>query len=198
MKIFAHLYEKLMKWSRHPHAVWYLGAVSFAESSFFPIPPDFMLAPMALSQPTRAWRFALITTITSILGAILGYSLGYLFFTLIHPLIIHLGYEPAYQKAVLWFNHWGFLAVFLVNFTPFPYKIFTIAAGALAMPILPFVFASFCGRGIRFFTVATLMRLGGKKLEHFLLRHIELLAWLSMLAISLLIAVIYYFHIHQV
>ena len=76
MRIFAWLYEKVMAWSKHPHAEYYLGALSFAESSFFPIPPDVMLAPMSVAQPNKAWRFALVTTITSVLGGIFGYFIG--------------------------------------------------------------------------------------------------------------------------
>ncbi|HIE56578.1 MAG TPA: DedA family protein, partial [Chromatiaceae bacterium] len=83
MKLFSGLYRRVMRWSRHPRAPWYLGVLSFAESSFFPIPPDVMLAPMSLGQPKRAWKFALLTTLTSVVGGVFGYLIGWLAFDLV-------------------------------------------------------------------------------------------------------------------
>jgi len=85
MKLFPLLYSRVMQWSRHRHAPWYLGGMSFAESSFFPIPPDVMLAPMSLANPARAWRLALITTLASVAGGLFGYTLGYFAFDAIEP-----------------------------------------------------------------------------------------------------------------
>ena len=168
-----------MTLSRHPHAVWYLGGLSFAESSFFPIPPDVMLAPMSLAQPRRAWRFALLTTITSVLGGILGYVIGLLAFDLVEPLLKDAGYYPKYLQAKAWFDEWGFWAVFLAGFSPIPYKVFTITAGVSAMALLPFVVASVVGRGARFFLVASLMAWGGEKMEEQLHRWIDYIGWIT-------------------
>ncbi len=177
MKIFSALYQRTLSWSRHPHAPWYLGAMSFAESSFFPIPPDVMLAPMCLASPRRAWWFALLTTLTSVLGGLFGYLIGYFAFDMLEPWLQTSSYWPAYQTAVQWFHEWGFWAVFVAGFSPIPYKVFTIAAGALSMALLPFTLASVIGRGGRFFLVAALMAWGGERMEAALHRYVDRLGW---------------------
>lgn len=177
MRLFSFLYEKVMGWARHRHAPWYLGALSFAESSFFPIPPDAMLAPMSLARPQSAWRYALLTTVCSVLGGLLGYLLGMFLFELVSPLLLEFGYWPKYQQAVQWFERWGFWAIFLAGFSPIPYKIFTVTAGAIAMAWLPFLIASVCGRGARFFLVAGLIRWGGARMEVAIRRNVEWLGW---------------------
>lgn len=189
MKIFSYLYEKTMAWSRHRHAPWYLGGLSFAESSFFPIPPDVMLAPMCMANPKRAWWYAMLTTVTSVAGGIFGYLIGMFAFDMIEPLIAGGSYWDAYQKAVLWFDKWGFWAILIAGFSPIPYKVFTIAAGVLAMPFLPFVIASVIGRGARFFMVAALMSWGGARMESMLKQYVDRLGWatVALLAIALLI-----------
>ncbi|MCU7940295.1 MAG: DedA family protein [gamma proteobacterium symbiont of Bathyaustriella thionipta] len=178
MKFFSKLYDKVMKWSRHPHAERYLAGLSFAESSFFPIPPDVMLAPMALAKTDKALRFALITTIASVAGGILGYGIGLWFFDLIQPLVSEGGrWEQHYLLTREWFLEWGFWAIFIAGFSPIPYKVFTITAGAIGMLFLPFVIASAIGRGARFFLVASLMKWGGKDMELKLKQYIDILGW---------------------
>ncbi|WP_334153644.1 YqaA family protein [Tepidimonas sp.] len=177
MRLFAPLYDRALQWARHPRAPRYLGALSFAESSFFPVPPDVMLAPMALAQPQRAWSLAWLTTWTSVLGGLAGYLIGWLAFAALEPWLRASSYWPAYQQAVAWFEAWGAWAVFVAGFSPIPYKVFTLAAGALAMPLLPFVLASLVGRGPRFFLVAALMRWGGARMEPLLRRHIDRIGW---------------------
>ena len=177
MKIFSALYARTLQWSRHRHAPWYLGAMSFAESSFFPVPPDVMLAPMCLANPPRAWWLALLTTLTSVLGGLFGYAIGMFAFDLILPWLQHSSYWPAYQTAQAWFRDWGFWAVFVAGFSPIPYKVFTIAAGTLSMALLPFTLASLIGRGARFFLVAALMAWGGARMEALLHRYVDRLGW---------------------
>jgi membrane protein YqaA with SNARE-associated domain len=177
MKLFSSLYQRAMTWSRHPHAPWYLGGLSFAESSFFPIPPDVMLAPMCLANPQRAWRLALLTTLASVAGGLFGYSIGFFAIDALLPWLQESRYWPAYQTAVEWFGRWGFWAVFVAGFSPIPYKVFTIAAGALSMALLPFTLASLIGRGARFFLVAGLMAWGGARMEEMLHRYVERLGW---------------------
>lgn len=178
MKLFSKLYNKVMKWSRHPHAERYLAGLSFAESSFFPIPPDVMLAPMALAKTDKAFRFALITTLFSVAGGILGYTIGMWFFDLIQPLIGSGGrWEQQYMVTQKWFSEWGFWAIFIAGFSPIPYKIFTITAGAIGMLFIPFVIASAIGRGARFFIVASLMKWGGKEMELKLKQYIDFIGW---------------------
>jgi len=182
MKLFAALYERVMRWSKHPYAERYLGVLSFAESSFFPIPPDVMLAPMALAQPQRAWRYATLTTVTSVLGGIAGYCIGLFAFELIEPLIRSAGYWDKYEQVHAWFEQWGFWAIFIAGFSPIPYKLFTISAGVLATTFLPFVLASAIGRGARFFLVAGLMAWGGERMEQTLRQYIDRIGWIVILA----------------
>lgn len=177
MKIFSPLFEKALIWSRLPNAPKYLGLLSFAESSFFPVPPDVMLAPMCLATPTKAWRYALITTITSVLGGLFGYVIGATAFDVIQPHLHASHYWSAFQTAETWFKEWGVWAVFIAGFSPIPYKVFTIAAGALSMSILPFTIASIIGRGGRFFIVAGLMKWGGANMESKLKQYIDRLGW---------------------
>lgn len=178
MKIFQPCYDLALRWAKHPHASKYLGGLSFAESVFFPIPPDVMLAPMSLSQPTRAWTFALITTLMSIAGGIAGYLLGYFAFeSWLQPLIESAGYSDKLDLAMAWFEKYGVWVVFLAGFSPIPYKIFTISAGVLQMAFIPFLLASAVGRGARFYLVAGLMRFGGEAMEKKLRQYVEVLGW---------------------
>lgn len=190
MKIFSPLYARAMQWARHPRAAWYLGGLSFAESSFFPIPPDVMLAPMSMARPNRAVWFATLTTIASVLGGLLGYLIGMFAFDLVAPLLEGEHYATTFEKAKSWFHEWGFLAVFAAGFSPIPYKIFTITAGMFGMALLPFLLASFVGRGMRFYLVALLMARGGERMEAKLHRWIEWLGWLTV--VLLVIVVILY------
>ncbi len=178
MKFFSRLYDKVMQWSKHPHAERYLAGLSFAESSFFPIPPDVMLAPMALSRTDRAIRYALITTVASVAGGMLGYAIGFWFFDVIQAFIADGGrWEQHYLTTKEWFDKWGFWAIFIAGFSPIPYKVFTITAGIMGMLFLPFVIASAIGRGSRFFLVAGLMKWGGKEMEQKLKHYIDFLGW---------------------
>ncbi len=186
MKIFQPCYDMALRWSRHRHASRYLGGLSFAESMFFPIPPDVMLAPMSLSQPHRAWYFAMLTTLTSVLGGIAGYMLGYFAFEAwLEPIILSAGYGDKLATAMGWFEQYGVWIVFLAGFSPIPYKVFTISAGVLQMAFLPFIVASAIGRGARFFLVAGLMRWGGAPMEAKLRQYVEVLGW-AVIALAIL------------
>lgn len=178
-----------MSWAAHRHARWYLAGLSFAESSFFPVPPDVMLAPMALAETRKAWHYATIATLFSTLGGVAGYFIGHFAFELIEPWMHSAGYYDAYQLAVSWFERWGVWVIFIAGFSPIPYKVFTIAAGAVSMALLPFVLASLIGRGLRFFIVAGLMVLGGPRMEQTLRRHVDRLGWavVILVVIALLI-----------
>ncbi len=190
MRIFSALYDRVMAWSRHRHAPYYLAGLSFSESSFFPIPPDVMLAPMVLAKPERAWRFALITTIASVLGGILGYFIGLFFFDLVEPLLRDAGYYPKYLKAKEWFDNWGFWAVFLAGFSPIPYKVFTITAGVISMAFAPFIAASLIGRGARFYLVAGLMHWGGERMEGALRKYIDRIGWAVVVIVVVVIVLV--------
>jgi len=176
--LFSKLYARVMAWALHPHAPRYLAGLSFAESSFFPVPPDVMLAPMALAKPGKAWSYALLTTLASVIGGILGYVLGAFAFEVIEPMIRDAGYWDAYQRAGEWFDTWGFWAIFLAGFSPIPYKIFTISAGVIGMSMPLFILASAIGRGARFFMVAGLMVWGGERMEVILRRYVDRIGWI--------------------
>ena len=173
MPIFSALYTRVMRWAAHPHAPRYLAGLSFAEASFFPVPPDVMLAPMALAKPYRAWGYALVATVASALGGVLGYYIGYFAFDLLEPVIRDAGYWQRYLEVRQWFDHWGVWAVFLAGFSPIPYKVFTITAGVMSMALLPFAVASVVGRGARFFLVSGLMVWGGERMETLLRTYID-------------------------
>ena len=168
-----------MSWVQHKHAPWYLGVLSFAESCVLPFPPpDVMLAPMSLANTRKAWYFAALTTITSVLGGIAGYFIGMFAFELVKPAITAAGYLDKYELAVQWFEAWGVWVVLLAGFSPIPYKVFTIAAGVASMVFIPFLLASFVGRGARFFMVAGLMRWGGEKMDKMLRQYVDTVGWL--------------------
>jgi len=186
MRLFTGLYDAALRWSRHRHAPRYLGALSFAESSFFPIPPDVMLMPMSLAKPERAMWFASLTTLASVAGGVAGYAIGHFALDWVAPLIQDGGrWAAAYAKASDWFGQWGFWAVLIAGFSPIPYKVFTISAGALAMTFLPFLLASAVGRGARFFLVAGLLAWGGQSMETRIRGYVEWIGW-SLVALGVI------------
>ncbi len=183
MTWFSALYRRVMQWSRHRYATFWLLLVSFTEASCFVVPPDVMLAPMSLAKPHKAWFYAAITTLASVMGGLLGYVIGIYAFHWIEPFLATLGYMDAYLTAVGWFQQWGGWAIFLAGFTPIPYKIFTIASGVVGMAVGPFVIGSLVGRGLRFFLVAGLMRWGGVELETQLHRWIDRIGWATVIVV---------------
>lgn len=187
--LFGRLYDMVLGWAAHRRAPWLLGAMSFAESSFFPIPPDVMLAPMVLARPRRAWGLAAITTVASVLGGLFGYLIGYFALELVLPLLERLDYMHQYELAHAWFERWGFWVVLVAGFSPIPYKLFTIAAGAVLLNPLVFVLASLAGRGGRFFLVAGLLAWGGPRLEPWLRTYIERIGWATVALLVVGVAV---------
>ncbi|MDQ3205805.1 MAG: DedA family protein [Pseudomonadota bacterium] len=177
MNLFGPLYDRVLSWSRHRHAPRYLAALSLSESVAFPIPPDVMLAPMALAKPRQWWRLAALCTAASVVGGLLGYALGYFALEAIWPWMLKMGWDDTFLQVQSLFERYGFWIVFVAAFTPIPYKVFTIASGATGIAFLPFVAGSVIGRGIRFFLVAGLMAWGGERLEGVLRRYIEILGW---------------------
>lgn len=178
MTLFSAIYDWTLKWAEHKFAPRMLALLTFAESVFFPIPPDVLLAPMVLAKPEKAWRFASLTTVSSILGGTVGYLLGYLMFEpWIQPLITEFGYQHRFDTAMNWFGEWGVWVVFIAGFSPIPYKLFTVSAGFLQMAFLPFLIASAIGRGLRFFLVAGLIQWGGSAMEKSLRKWIDVLGW---------------------
>ena len=192
MKIFASMYDSCMRAAEHKNAPTYLSALSFAESSFFPIPPDVMLAPMAMRVPKRAFWFAFLTTVFSVLGGLAGYAIGYFAFDLVASWLQTTHYWEGYLHAREWFERWGVWIIFVAGFSPIPYKLFTITAGVMMQPLLPFILASFVGRGARFYLVAGLLKYIGASIEPMLRQYIEWLGWLTVILLSAVIAWVYF------
>jgi membrane protein YqaA with SNARE-associated domain len=178
------LYDWTMGLASRPNALAALGVVSFAESSFFPIPPDAMIIPMVLARPDRAWRIALVATVTSVVGGILGYAIGYyLFETLGQSLIRLYGYQAQFEAFKRAYNEWGLWIILIKGMTPIPYKLVTIASGAAAFDFPIFVLASIATRGLRFFLVAALLRRFGEPIRDFVERRLTLVATAFVLAV---------------
>jgi membrane protein YqaA with SNARE-associated domain len=178
VKLFSAIYEWTLKWAEHKFAPRILALLTFAESVFFPIPPDVLLAPMVLAKPDKAWWLASLTTLSSIAGGVVGYLLGFwMFEPWIQPLLTEFGYQQRFDTAMSWFEQWGVWVVFLAGFSPIPYKLFTVSAGFLQMAFLPFLIASAVGRGMRFFLVAGLIQWGGSAMEKKLRQWVDVLGW---------------------
>jgi membrane protein YqaA with SNARE-associated domain len=167
------LYDWTMRAASHRHAVPALFGVSFVESSFFPIPPDIMLVPMVLAERSKAWFYAAVATVGSVLGGMAGYVIGYfLFDALGKPLLDFYGYAEKFQSFAAQYNDYGAWIVFFFGLTPFPYKVITIASGATALNPLVFVLASIVSRGMRFFVVAALLYWFGPPIRGFIERRL--------------------------
>ena len=168
-------YAWVVGWAEKPQAEKALGGLSFAESSFFPIPPDPLLIAMVTARPKKWFRLATITTISSVVGGSFGYLLGMLAIAAVMPIIVQVGYEDAYYSATEWFKNYSALAVIVAGFTPIPYKIFTIAGGAALMSFPLFLIGSIIGRGGRFYLVAFLMHHLGKRYKDKIEKYIDIL-----------------------
>ena len=186
MKIFNNLYQKVILWAARPKAIRYLFILSFAESSFFPIPPDVMLMPMCLANKKKVWKLALLTTLASVLGGIFGYFIGYFIFDVLELWLINSHYWSAFQLSKEWFGEWGLWAGLLAGFSPIPYKIFTIAAGITGINLFGFILFSVLGRGTRFFLIAAIIFLFGDRISLMLSRYVEFIGWLVVLILGAL------------
>jgi membrane protein YqaA with SNARE-associated domain len=188
MNLFGPLYDRVIRWSRHRHAPRFLVALSFTESSFFPIPPDVMLAPMVLARREKAWYFASITTAASVLGGLLGYLIGWVLFDHVGQPIIELYQAQSQFETVKdWFDQYGVWVVFIAGFSPIPYKLFTVTSGLMAMALAPFIVASAVGRGARFFLVAGLIYWGGEPFAAFVERRVNMIGWSVVAVVAVLL-----------
>lgn len=178
-------YDAIIRLSSTNNALFWLFAVSFIESSFFPIPPDIMLIPMILAKPKDAWKIAGVCTIASVLGAYLGYLIGFSFFKLIaEPLLNFYGYLDKFNEFKQLYEQYGAWIVFGAGITPFPYKIITITSGVVHLNLAVFTIASIIARGFRFFIIAWLLHAYGERMKIFIEKN---LGWLSVLFLFLLI-----------
>lgn len=171
------LYDWTIRLSGHKHAHWALAAVSFAESSFFPVPPDVMLVPMTVARPERAWFYATVCTIASVAGALLGYAIGALLYdTLGHWLISIYGYEDKLEEFRALYGEWGAWIILIKGATPIPYKLVTIASGFAGYSLFWFIVLSLITRGARFFLVAGILNRFGEPIKRFIEEHLGLVS----------------------
>jgi membrane protein YqaA with SNARE-associated domain len=173
------LYDWVMILAGHRHAEPALAGVAFVESSVFPIPPDVMLMPMAYAHPSRAFRYALVATIASVLGGLLGYAIGFFLFETVGRAILEFyGFTEEFEVFALRYNEHGAAIVFFAGLTPFPFKVITIASGVTALNLVSFVLASIAARGLRFFLVCGLIYWFGPPVRGFIERHLGLMTLL--------------------
>ena len=166
MNFLKRTYNWTLEKAQHKNAKWYLSLISFVESSFFPIPPDILLIPMALASKANALFYAFICTLFSVLGGILGYAIGYFFYNSVGIYIVdfyHL--ENSFNIFESYYKEFGILIVLGAGITPFPYKFITIASGVFGLNIFLFIIVSIIGRGLRFYLIAILLYFFGEKIK---------------------------------
>lgn len=169
------LYDWTLRLAGRPNALRALGAVSFAESSFFPIPPDILLIPMILAQRQRAWLIAGVCTVTSVLGGLLGYAIGFYLFETVGRWLIELyGMQEKAEQFRAFYDQYGLYVILIKGLTPIPYKIVTIMSGAAHFDLATFFFASLVTRGARFYLVAALLKQFGPPIQHFVEKRLTL------------------------
>jgi len=182
--LFRPLYDWVIRLSAHPRALWVLGLISFAESSFFPIPPDAMVVPMVLANRKKAMAIAAVCTVTSVLGGVAGYAIGYyLYETLGSWLIALYGLQEGAEEFQDWYAQWGTWVILIKGLTPIPYKLVTIASGAAHFDLMTFVLASVVTRGVRFFAIAALLQYYGEPVRAFIEKHLDRVAWAFLIAV---------------
>jgi len=186
------LYNWCIEAADKPYALWILAAVAFAESSFFPIPPDIMLLPMSLARPARAWLFAAVCTVASVAGGVLGYAIGALLYDSVGQWLInlyHLGDSVETFRAS--YAKWGSVIILLKGLTPIPYKLVTITSGFAGYNIWLFILCSIIARGGRFFIVALVLNRYGDWIRTQIEKHLGLVlaAFLLLLAGGFVVAV---------
>ena len=194
MKLIRKLYDWVLHWAETPYGIWALAGLAFAESSFFPIPPDALLIALVLGSRVKAFKFASVATISSVIGALVGYAIGYFiwwnspgefssvanfFFTNIPGFSVEL-----FRSVQQLYEEWDFWIIFTAGFTPIPYKVFTISSGAFQINLIMFVIASVISRGARFFLVAFLIWKFGEQIQNFIDKYFN---WLAILFTILLI-----------
>ena len=173
--MFHRLYRWTLSLAEHSRATYALAAVSFAESSFFPIPPDVLLVPMALAKPKKAWFYAGVCTIASVLGGIAGYAIGYLLYETVGLWLVQLyGYAQKVDALRVFYDQWGWAFILVKGVTPIPYKLVTIVSGLLEYNLALFILLSIITRGARFFLLAAALNAWGDRIRDLLDRHFGL------------------------
>ena len=175
--LMSKIYDIMIDLASRPTAMFWLFAVAFIESSFFPIPPDIMLIPMVLATPKKAWRIAGVATCASVLGGYFGYAIGVYFFDwLAKPMLEFYGYLKQFEEFQGYYHEWGAWIVFGAGITPFPYKVITIASGVVHLDLWVFGLASVFARGLRFYLVAWLLAKYGQSMKIFIEKNLGILS----------------------
>lgn len=183
-KLLRRLYDWTLSLAASPHALWVLAAVSFIESSVFPIPPDVLLIPMVIARPRRAWVIAGVCTAASVMGGAFGYLIGWgLFEQVGQPVLGFYGMEAKFSQFRDAYNAYGAWAVLIAGLTPFPYKVITILSGATGLNFVVFMVASIVARGARFFLIAALLWRFGEPVRDFIEQRLGLMLTLGLLAL---------------
>lgn len=170
------LYDWTIRQAESRYALWVLAIIAFAESSFFPIPPDVLMIPMIIARPDRAFRIAAVALIASVLGGVLGYGIGAFAYEGVgQPILAALGKEAYFEEFATLYNEWGIWVVLTAGVTPFPYKVITILSGATSLPLGVFIFTSIIARGLRFFIVAGLLWKFGEPIRDFIEKRLGLM-----------------------
>ena len=201
MKLFGPLYDRALAWSRHPKAPLHLTLLSFVEAIIFPVAPEVMLAPMCLAQPKKAFRFASLSLLGSILGALVGYALGHYAYEAVRPLL-----SPHLQEGIgNWVGNlrqqmqdhpmalYGTLLVAAIQ-PVIPMKIVTWASGIVGVPMGPFLACMLVGRGKRVYLIAGAIRWGGERAEAALRKHIEWIGWVALVLLVAALGWLYWWH----
>ena len=176
------IYDTTLDLAARKNAIWWLFAISFIESSFFPIPPDIMIIPMVLAAPQKAYRIAGMATLASVLGGYFGYGIGVFGYEVIaKPLLEFYGYMAQFEKFENYYHEYGAWIVFGAGITPFPYKIITIASGVVHLNLAVFTVASVLARGFRFYIIAVLLKKFGAPMKVFIEKNLNLLSILFLL-----------------
>lgn len=181
------MYDWMLSWAHKPGGSIALFGISFAESSFFPLPPDPLLLALALGRPKHALKFGAICTAGSVLGGMAGYAIGMMLWASVGDFFF--AHVPGFTEATFttvqsWYQRWDFWAVFLAGFTPLPYKVFTLAAGVFQISFPIFVLASAISRGARFFIIAALVYYYGAPIQRFIDKHFDRLGWAFLILLA--------------
>ena len=177
MNLLRSLYNWTLKKAEHKYSSWLLSIVSFAESSFFPIPPDVLLIPMIIAKRTKAWTYAFICTLSSVFGGVVGYAIGFFLFNSIGILIVEFYHlTNSFNTFENYYKEYGMLIVLGAGFTPFPFKFITIASGVFSLNIFLFIFTAFIARGFRFYLLAILLFIFGEKIKFLIDKYFNILA----------------------
>ena len=191
MLFFKKIYDWTLAKSEHPKAVWFLSFISFIESSIFPIPPDIILIPMALVKKGKAFFYAFVCTISSVLGGLVGYMIGYLFFNSLGSILINFyNLSDSVNDFKEYYLLYGVWIVIIAGFTPFPFKVITITSGLFNLNIFVFVICSLISRGARFYLLSLLINIYGERIKEFINKYFNLLTIIILILILIFLFII--------